>query len=352
MTKGMLSSADCATFFENVGSMISVGVQADEAVFIIADAQAGEDDALKSVSMEVYRSLLTGTSLARAMEATGRFPQQAVAIVHAGERSGHVDSTLASLAEYYDEESRLHSKVRTSVTYPCVMLCVLTIVMAFTVGAILPVFESVYEGMAGSLATSSFSAVNVAVIIGWVALVITLIVTLVALCAFIASGTEGGRRAIMGVAQKLPGIKHVLYDIELSRFIAVLSAFTAAGQNTDDAVGSALATVQGDILKAKVTQAYGSMMEPVRANSLTQAFSSFGVLDVANMRKLTFGLRSGSLDGVLMSISETLFNDAIDDMDDILDRVEPVLSGFVTLAVGVTLIAVMLPLIGMMGAIG
>lgn len=350
MAKAVLGSADCATFFRSVATMLSVGVQADEAVFMVADSD--EDDALRTAALGVYQSLLGGSHLSTAMRNVGCFPEQAVTLVESGEKAGHLDDTLVSLAEYYDEESRLMSKVRSSVVYPCVLLCILSIIMAFVVGAIIPVFEGVYESMVGSLAASSFGAIDVGIAIGWVALVATLVVTVLALVAFVASRTNGGRRALLGLGQKMPFARRAFYDLSLSRFAASLAAFTAAGQNTDDAVGHALQTVENKQLYAKVSKAYKSMAATSPANSLVQAFAAYNVFDGQQLRMLAFGLRAGSMDGVLRSMSSELFDQAVDGMDSMLDKVEPILSGFVTVAVGITLVAVMLPLVGMMGAIG
>ena len=64
---------------------------------------------------------------------------------------------------------------------------------------------------------------------------------------------------------------------------------------------------------------------------------------------LVVGTRSGSLETVLASLSDTFFDDSIVRLDGLIDSVEPTLAAFLTVGVGATLIAVMLPLIGIMG---
>ena len=49
--------------------------------------------------------------------------------------------------------------------------------------------------------------------------------------------------------------------------------------------------------------------------------------------------------------AQVFFDDANMQIDAAVDRVEPTLAAFLTIAVGATLIAVMLPLIGIMGSI-
>ena len=67
---------------------------------------------------------------------------------------------------------------------------------------------------------------------------------------------------------------------------------------------------------------------------------------------LVVGTRSGSMETVLASLSDTFFDDSIARIDGLIDSVEPTLAAFLTVSVGATLIAVILPLVGIMGSIG
>ena len=67
---------------------------------------------------------------------------------------------------------------------------------------------------------------------------------------------------------------------------------------------------------------------------------------------LTVGLETGSSDDMLSRLSQIFFEDSLDRIDQIIDRIEPLFAAFLTITVGATLIAVMLPLIGIMRSIG
>lgn len=346
----VLKSAEMKAFCENVALMLSVGIQTDEAVHMLAENS--ESKPLESICRKVYMELIHGVKLSHAMEQVGGFPTYAIEMIAASERTGHVQGTLESLASYYDEESRLIAKIRQSVTYPAILLCIMSIVLAFVVANILPVFLDVYQSMAGGLTASSFGAVDIGITIGWVALVFTLVCTVIALVALASSRTASGRDRLMRMINRLPGAKKVFYTLALSRFTSTLSVYIASGSNSDDAMGRAVSTVELPELHNKVTKAYQSMIEPVRAKSLIQAVADYQVFDPLHVRMLTFGMRSGRVDEALEGLSEDLFSESIDGFDALIDKVEPMLAGFVTLAVGLTLIAVMLPLVGMMGSIG
>lgn len=228
----------------------------------------------------------------------------------------------------------------------------MSIILAFTVIIILPVFEDVYVSMAGSLIDGSSGAVGVSVAIGWVALGITLICAIVAVGAAIACRSEAGRIAVMHLMEKFPATRPAMEQLAVSRFASALAAYTASGINTDEAMRRAIEVVEHEGLATKARAAYGLMIDPANPRSLAQAISEAEVFEQIHARLLTIGTRSGSLDTALDRLSANFFDDAILQIDAAIDNIEPALAAFLTIAVGATLISVMLPLIGIMGSIG
>lgn len=68
-------------------------------------------------------------------------------------------------------------------------------------------------------------------------------------------------------------------------------------------------------------------------------------------RMLLSGSRSGNLEKTMAELSGRLGADADETLERLIDSVEPVLIGFLTISVGLTLVSVMLPLLGILGAV-
>lgn len=371
-----LSGGEVSSFCEGITIMLAAGIQTDEAVHMLSDNMG--DTPLHRACDEVYRGLVSGRGLAASMRAaggagadgaardpgagpaagTGRgaeapvFPAYAVALVGIGERSGRLENVLRSLAVYYDEEERVFAKLRASIGYPAALLCVMSVILAFTVIGILPVFLGVYDELAGGLAGGSFAAVGAAVAVGWVALVLTLAVTACALVGSAAVRTPRGQARILALLERLPVTRPAMYRLALSRFSAAASAYLASGADSNTAMREALRVVDHPVLHERLERAHDAMVDPARALSLSQAVTEFGVFEPVYARMLAIGSRAGSVDGVLERLSATFFDDAVAQIDRAVDAVEPALAALLTVAVGATLISVMLPLVGMMGAIG
>ena len=174
----------------------------------------------------------------------------------------------------------------------------------------------------------------------------------VAVGAAIACRSEAGRIAVMHLMEKFPATRPAMEQLAVSRFASALAAYTASGINTDEAMRRAIEVVEHEGLKAKATAAYGLMIDAESPRSLAQAISEAEVFEQIHARLLTIGTRSGSLDAALDRLSANFFDDAILQIDAAIDNIEPALAAFLTIAVGATLISVMLPLIGIMGSIG
>ncbi len=349
MADKYLESSAISAFCSSLATMMAAGVQTDEAVQMLAENR--EQSQFKSVCDKVYGKLIEGLSLADAMDASGAFPSYAVEMVRVGEQAGRTERVLRTLGHYYENEDNTFAKLRNAVGYPAALLCIMSVILAFTVVVILPIFTNAYDNMAGSLTAGSFSTVGISIGIGWAALVIVLVATVLALYITFRSRTETGRIAVMRLLEKMPGTKSALHQMALSRFTSALAAFIASGVQEDVAMEQAMATVGHDELMHKLKTAHDSMTNLDDPRSLAQAIVENEVFEPVYGRMLLVGTRSGSTDDVLAHLSDVFFEDATLQLDRAVNSVEPVLAAFLTVAVGATLIAVMLPLIGIMGSI-
>lgn len=347
---GQLPAGEVAAFCEGLAAMLAAGIQIDEGLALLSEGATGTP--LEAACAALWNRVCAGGRLSDAMAEAGIFPAHATLMVAAGERAGRTEATLRSLAVYYGEEDRVMAKLRTAVGYPAALLCVMSVVLAFTVAVILPVFIGVYEDMAGSLTAGSSLAVGASVAIGWVALAVCLVATVCTLGAAAMSRSVRGQATLMRLMRHLPFTRGAVRTLALSRFMGGLATCLSAGSNVDVAMSEALEGVEDAGLRAQLEPALASMEDVGQGLGLAQALAESGVLEPAHARMLVIGSRSGSVDEVLEQLSEVFFEDAVSSLDGVLDAVEPLLAALLTLAVGATLVAVMLPLIGMMGSVG
>ena len=300
-----LDGATVSVFCGSLAMMLAAGIQLEEAVHLMGEGR--ESARIDLVSRALWRRIAAGQSLGDAMAATGVFPRFALDMVRAGERAGRVENVLRHLATYYDAESRIMAKIRVAVGYPAALLGVMTVIIAFTVWALLPIF---------------------------------------------ASQTPGGVAALQRLLEHLPMSRAALYRLALARFTAALATLVVAGSTTEDALADGARTVGHRTLRERLDRAHAAMSDLSRGLSLAQAIDECEIFDPLYARLLTVGSRSGALDTTLEDLASVFFDDAVDEVDHMIDQIEPALAALITIAVGATLVAVMLPLIGIMSSIG
>jgi len=349
MAETLLESSAISAFCGSIATMLSAGIQTDEAVLMLAENR--EESQFKTVCDTVYQGLISGKTLSESMDDTKAFPDYAVNMVATGEQTGRTENVLRSLDLYYDEENRLFEKLRLSVGYPAALLCIMAVILAFTVIFILPVFLNVYKSMTGSLTTGSYGFVNISLVIGWAAFAIVLLGAIAALYLVFSCRNQEGRQRVIALLEKVPFTRDAMYQLALSRFTVALSTHVSSGINNEDAMQKAIETVTHPQLKKRLEKAHETMVDVNEPRSLAQAISDNDIFEPLYARMLQVGVRSGSTDKVLSRLSQIFFADAVVQIDQIIDRVEPALAAFLTVAVGATLVSVMLPLIGIMGSI-
>lgn len=347
MAKRELDALAVSALCENLALLLSAGVQPDEAAGLLCEDSAS--DAFKETARAMYQALLLGDSLSAAVEKAGALPGYAVRMVAAGEKAGRTEAVLGSLARYYASQARLQKKLRSAVLYPAVLLGLMAAILAALLAWVLPVFNGVYEGLVGDVATSSFGYIRLAYWVGGLALAITLVLAVLVAAGAALGRTAAGRARLSGVFQRLPFTAGASRRLAVARLAGALDIFIASGLDADAAMEAAEGMVDHAALGAGIRAARAQMAQGA---GLGTAVHDQKLFEPLYARMLLSGERSGKTEQVLARLTSLFTQDADDELDRVVDMVEPALAAFLTVTVGVTLLSVMLPLIGILGTVG
>ncbi|MBQ9068857.1 MAG: type II secretion system F family protein [Eggerthellaceae bacterium] len=350
MARNNMESGAVSVFCESVAVMLAAGIQTEEALGLLSENT--NDAAFQSTCKGVYSGLIEQKTLADSMDATGVFPKFAIDMVRTGEESGRLESTMTSLARYYNEEDRLISKLHSSIVYPVALFALMSVILLFTLIVILPIFMDTYQKVAGGIATGPFTFVGVAMVIGWIAFGLSVLGTIFTFAIAAMTRSQNNLHALERLLERIPFTREAAKQLALSRFTSVLTSYAAIGASSDIALEESAKTVEEPELRRKLDAAVEDAKDLNAPKSLAAALGDNEVFGAVYTRMLAVGDTSGNLEEVLDRMSDTFFEDALVQMDESLDRIEPALAAFLTITVGLTLIAVMVPLIGILGSIG
>jgi len=135
----ILHKSAIARFARTLSTMSTAGVPLVEALESVAGASGNAvySDAI----LEMREAVATGQQLQQSMRQTGLFPHMVVQMVAIGEESGAIDSMLAKVADFYEEEVDNAVDSLSSLMEPMIMAFLGVVVGGLVIAMYLPIFK-------------------------------------------------------------------------------------------------------------------------------------------------------------------------------------------------------------------
>jgi type IV pilus assembly protein PilC len=128
-----------ARFARNLGTMISSGVPILQSLDIVAGTTGSM--VLSNAIRDVQDSVRQGESLTKPLERHPVFPPMVVQMMTVGEDTGALDSMLAKIAEFYDQEVEATTESLTALIEPLMIGFLGAIVGSMIIALYMPIFK-------------------------------------------------------------------------------------------------------------------------------------------------------------------------------------------------------------------
>ncbi len=311
-----------------------------------ADARSDEE---KEILLAMAEKLRKGFSFTETVREAGCFPSYTEEMILLGEQTGTLDVTLNGLATHYEKETKLTENLRRALTYPAMMICMLLVILFVLFVKIMPTFTDVYEQLGAQIPPVTQAAIRFGGIISGLALVV--IAVLAAVVLFVKFTTGSGKESkfadsIVNWINKKSSISRMT---ALRRFCDIISVTLRCGLRTDEGFALAERMVAHPEVIPQVQAARKSLRE---GNNFYTAVKNSGLFNGFDLQMIRVASRAGKLDTILAKLSDDYEEKAADALDSMVARIEPVIVTVLAVAVGLVLLSVMLPLAGVLSAIG
>ena len=333
-------------FSTELSLLIRAGVTLSDGL----DAIAEDFDDPTGFIDDLRRSAAGGSDLHTALKSTGRAPSYMLDTVRLGERTGRLDACLASLADYYDRRANLASAVKSALLYPFVLIIMLAAVMAVLVLKVLPIFSDVFAQMGVQLSTVSQGFVSFGRALAAVASIIIGVLAIVVILTMIIYAIPKTRDAAVNMFRTYFGGKGIVREMLTAQFASAMSAAIASGLGPDESVELAGQVISGVKATDENLAACREMLK--NGEKLENALETTGLFTARDCRLLALGERTGTADSVMADIASRSEERALEDVDSRISRIEPTLVVIISVVITAVLLAVMLPLAGIMSSLG
>ena len=213
---------------------------------------------------------------------------------------------------------------------------------------VMPVFNQVFMQLGTEMTGLSRILMNIGTSINRYSAVYILL--LAALTGFIFYGTHtaSGKNMLRNLGYKLKFTQTIYEEIAACRFASGMALTLSSGLNPEKSMELVNSLNDDPVFQKKIDLCQHEVNE---GNDLSQSLLASGIFTGIYARMASIGSKTGSMDQVMEQIAE-LYEDDIDTrINNILAILEPTLVILLSLIVGVILLSVMLPLMGIMSSI-
>ncbi|MEG2770081.1 MAG: type II secretion system F family protein [Oscillospiraceae bacterium] len=342
-----LSGTELSAFCAQMALILKSGIPVVEGLGIM------HDDMDNAYSREILEGLISeceiGTSFATALHRSNVFPKYMQDMVEIGEMSGRLDDVLNSLSEYYEREESISKSVKHAISYPLLMIAMMILVIGVLVVKVLPVFNSVFVQLGSQLTGFSKAVMDMGAGFAKYSVFFIIAVGVVVVGIIILNNTVKGKRVLTGFKSSFFMTKKLYAKIAAGRFASGMSLMLASGLDTDQSLEMVSRLVDNVVVQAKIKVCQEKIAEGA---SFSEAVTKCGIFSGVYARMLAVGFKTGATDVIMKKLAERYEIEVDDSLSNIISVLEPSLVAVLSVIVGMILLSVMLPLMGIMSSIG
>ena len=336
---GKVKTKDLAIFSRQFATMISSGLTLLRSLNILA--QQSDNPKLSGIIAKVGTAVEEGESLSEALAAHEEFPKLYVAMVRAGETAGTLDLVLLRIADTMEKDVALRRKVKSTMTYPAVVLVMAVVLTVIMLLFIVPTFVGMFESLGGELPlpTKVLLLMSTAVRKLWFVLV------------FVPIGAWQGYKRLRKVPRvrarldviklKVPVFGNLFHKLALARFTRNLSTLLHAGVP----ILLALEITAETIDNAVISRAVADVRTAVRqGETVAKPLSNHPVFPPMVVQMVGVGEETGALDEMLRRIADFYDLEVEATTESLTAALEPLMIGVLGGIVGAMVISLYMPM--------
>lgn len=202
--------------------------------------------------------------------------------------------------------------------------------------------------MCWSMPTITNMLMNIGTAINNYSIAFIILLAVITVLFFYGTRTDSGRSMFRKLAYKLNFTRALYEEIAACRFASGMALTLSSGLNPERSMELVNSLNDDPVFQKKIDACQKQMDE---GQDLSQALFTSGMFTGIYARMASIGSKTGSMDQVMDQIADLYQEDIDTRMNNLLAVLEPTLVILLSLIVGVILLSVMLPLMGIMSSI-
>lgn len=335
---------DLSLMTRQLATLIKANIPLVDALTAVSEQV--EDPTLSEALADCKNMVNEGSTLNKAMtKYPNVFNKIYVVMVEAGEMSGSLHVILMRLAEFTEAQADLRAKVSSAMTYPVIMLTVtlglLSFLFVFLIPKMVAVFESTPNLQLPWYTTSLIDASQF--FVNYWYIIVGLVLISYLLFRNWKSTPSGGRQWD-AICLKLPIVGPTVRMVAVSRFTRTLSTLLVGGVPVLAAMDIVRNVVDNHILATAIDEARSNISE---GESIAGPLKRSGQFPPIVIHMISIGEKTGELENMLSQVADAFDFQVKNKLESLTSLMGPVVIVLMGAAIGMIVIAVMVPMFEM-----
>lgn len=344
---GSIPTRDVVIFTRQFATMINAGLPLVQSLTVLADQT--QNKALAQTAREVVYDVESGNTLADAMSKHPKaFSALYVNMVAAGEAGGILDTILGRLAGFLEKNDALVRKVKGAMVYPGVIMSVAGIAICVLLIFVIPTFQSMFASVNMELPLPTRIVIGASQILQhyWWLIIAVVAGTIVGIKRYYA--TSDGKKRIDTIMLQLPVLGDLIRKSAVSRFTRTLGTLLSSGVSILDGLEITAKTAGNRVIHDAVMASRQSI---AGGETISAPLDKSKVFPPMVVSMIAVGEQTGGLDEMLSKIAD-FYDDEVDvAVGALLSLMEPVMIVVLGVVVGGMVVAMYLPIFGMINTV-
>lgn len=340
------SNIELSAFCGQMALILQSGISSIEGISIMLEDSSSEEE--KQVLADILEDLQTTGNLADSLESTGLFPSYLIQMVRIGEETGTLDEVMKALNVHYEREDSIMKSIRNTVTYPIIMVGMMIAVILVLIVKVMPIFNQVFIQLGTEMTGFSRVLMNLGNTINRYSIVFIVLVLLLIAAILYCTRTSRGKQVMYRLGFHIASVRRIYDEIAICRFASGMALTLHSGLNPERSMELVSSLNEDERFQEKLKTCETLIND---GEDLSKALHDAGIFTGIYTRMASVGSKTGTMDQVMDHIAELCQDELDTRMNNALAILEPSLVIALSLIVGVILLSVMFPLIGIMSSI-
>lgn len=341
-----MSNTEVSFFCSQMAMILKSGISSVEGISIMLEetGPSSEQELLSAINERLNE---TG-SFYMALESVRVFPDYMLHMTNIGEQTGKLDQVMEALAVHYEREASLAQSVRNALTYPLIMIMMMLLVILVLITKVMPIFNQVFQQLGSEMTGFSRAILEFGSAINRSSVTILAMVIVLALFIVFFTKSRKGREWFQSFASHFTWVRAFSDKIAACRFASGMALTLSSGMNQSECLTMAARLIDSPSFGEKINICQTKVDD---GEDLAKALAETGIFSGLYARMTSIGSRTGTLDEVMTDIASKYQDEVDQKFISILSTVEPALVIILSVIVGLILLSVMLPLMGIMSGL-